>query len=307
MNNGLVLFGINNIFTVQSGDETIECRLKGKVLKDTGVEHNPLAPGDRVAFQVDTHDRHYGMITERLERKNAFTRWNRKKNRIQTIAANVDSLVCVTSAGNPPFRPRFIDRVILEAERSEIPVILAANKCDLPMSRDMIIRLEDFRRMGYQVIRCSAVTGEGMQELAEGLTEKTVVFFGQSGVGKSTLLNRLYPGLGRKTGAVSIKNDRGIHTTVYSVLLPLKEGAVIDTPGIRELELRGLDFSELAYLFRDIRGFTDSCGLRNCRHLDEPDCAVREAARSGAIHPDRYESYRMILLALEDVRLNEYR
>jgi len=307
MSTGTVLFGINNIFTVDSGGAAVQCRIKGKTLKAAEGEHNPLAPGDRVVFERDTRGAAAGLITDRLERENAFTRWNRKKQRLQTIAANIDGVVCVTSTANPPFRPRFIDRVIVEAERSGIPVWIVLNKCDMEIHRDVAERIEDFERIGYRVFRCSAVTGDGMENLGRFVTGKTVVFLGQSGVGKSTLLNRLYPNLDLKTASVSRKYDRGAHTTVFSVLSPQEQGAVIDTPGIREIEPRGLNYAELAFLFREFREFPEHCALRNCRHLDEPGCAVRTAVVSGDIHGDRYESYRTILLSMEEARLNEYR
>ena len=299
MSTGTVLYGINNIFTVRTKEGSVECRIKGKTLKNTEGEHNPLAPGDRVDFERDKHNPGYGMITRRLDRKNAFTRWNRKKQRIQTIAANLDCVACVSSSANPPFRPRFIDRVIIESERAGIPVIIIMNKSDLPLTDEAVDRVEDFIRIGYTVFTCSALTGEGLDDLAKAVYGKSVVFFGQSGVGKSTLLNRLYPDLNLKTGTVSRKYDRGAHTTVFSVLIPRKKGGVIDTPGIREIETRGLNYIELSHLFREFWHLTAQCTLRNCRHLDEPGCAIREAVETGRIHPDRYESYRTILLGME--------
>ncbi len=307
MRTGTVLFGINNIFTIDIGGAAVRCRIKGKTLKEAEGEHNPLAPGDRVVFEGDSRGAAEGLITGRLERKNAFTRWNRKKQRLQTIAANVDGVACVSSTAHPPFRPRFIDRVILEAERADIPVWIVLNKCDMEIFLDIEERIEDFERIGYPVFRCSAVTGYGMENLGLFVRGKTVVFLGQSGVGKSTLLNRLYPNLDLKTASVSRKYDRGAHTTVFSVLVPHEQGAIIDTPGIREMEPRGLDYAELAFLFREFREFNEHCALRNCKHLDEPGCAVRAAVVSGDIHRDRYESYRTILLSMEEARLNEYR
>lgn len=306
MSTGTVLYGINNIFTVGSDDAEVECRIKGKILKVDGKEHNPLAPGDLVEFHRDGDHPGYGLITERLPRENAFTRWNRKKQRIQTLAANIDAVACVSSVGKPPFRPRFIDRVILEAERAEIPVWIIINKWDLAADNEVIARAADFERIGYRVFRCSAKTGDGISPLADTLMGKRVVFLGQSGVGKSTLLNRIYPELDLKTGDISRKYDRGAHTTVYSVMLLRGQGAVIDTPGIREIEPRDYDYAELAYSFREFRDYISSCPLRNCRHLDEPGCAVRGAVESGTILPDRYESYKKILEVNEEARSKEY-
>ncbi|MBN2049122.1 MAG: ribosome small subunit-dependent GTPase A [Spirochaetales bacterium] len=304
---GTVLYGINNIFTVATEQGTRECRLKGKTLKDAEGEHNPLAPGDRVLFEEDPQEPRAGLIARRLPRQNAFTRWNRNSQSFQTLAVNLDRVVCVSSAEKPPFRPRFIDRVCMEAEKGGIPLIILLNKIDLGLPDEVRKRMIDYRRLGYDVFTCSARKHQGLEEIKTMVDQGTSVFLGQSGVGKSTILNTLFPGLGLRTGEISRKYNRGIHTTVFSLMIPQENGAIIDTPGIRELDVRGVSPVELPWLFRDFRSFIPSCSLRNCSHLEEPGCAVREAVASGGIHPDRYESYKTLLASLVEQEESKYR
>ncbi len=295
---GLILTGINNIFTVHSENNLYLCEIKGKVLRGLENVYNPLAAGDKVKFAVDEISDNKGMIVERLKRKNEFSRWNNKRNAPQTIAANIDYLICVASAGNPPFRPRFIDRVLVMAE-SGIDVLVVLNKSDIGIDNTTMVRMEDYKRMGYNYIVCSAETGENMDTLKKIISGKISAFVGQSGVGKSTLLNVLYPGHELKTGAVSIKHDRGRHTTNYSKLIFEDDGGFIDTPGIREIEIFGINPDDLGFHFNDFSEFRETCRFQPCQHKNEPDCGVIKAVEDGLIHPDRYESYLRILASLE--------
>jgi len=186
-----------------------------------------------------------------------------------------------------------------------VPVIVA-NKADLPPPPEMPERLEHYRRMGYQVHSCSVVTGQGIKELCRMLTETTSVFVGQSGVGKSSLLNAISPELRLKVGEVSQKHDRGSHTTNFSSLLLLGNGIrVIDTPGVRELELADILPEEVSFHFRDFLPHAQGCEFQPCLHADEPGCAVREAVQAGEVHPDRYESYLRIVRELQDSRRHD--
>jgi len=296
---GLILTGINNIFTVHSEGNLYLCEIKGKVLRGLENVYNPLAAGDIVKFALDKISDKKGMILERLKRKNEFSRWNNKRNAPQTIAANIDYLICVASAGNPPFRPRFIDRVLVMAE-SNIKVLVVLNKSDLGISEQTKERMEDYKKTGYDYINCSAETGENIDSLKKIISGNISAFVGQSGVGKSTLLNVLYPGHELKTGAVSIKHDRGRHTTNYSRLIFEDDGGFIDTPGIREIEIFGVKPEELGFHFREFNNFSEGCKFQPCRHKNEPGCNVIKAVEAGNIHPDRYESYLRILESLEE-------
>jgi len=295
---GLILTGINNIYSVYSENEIYLCEIKGKKLKGLENVYNPLAPGDNVSIAVDKITNTKGMIVDRLQRRNEFSRWNNKRNAPQTIAANIDYLICVASPGNPPFRPRFIDRVLVMAE-SNIRVLIVLNKSDLGINEDTEKRMNDYEKIGYEYISCSAETGENIDKIKKIISGKVSAFVGQSGVGKSTLLNKLYPGHNLKTGLISQKHDRGRHTTNYSRLVFEKDSGFIDTPGIREIEVFGINPDNLTFHFHEFIEFNNSCKFKPCRHKKEPGCGVRQAVEDGFIHPDRYDSYLRILFALE--------
>ena len=305
---GTVLFGINSIYTVLMKDGAeVRCRIKGKVLASDERAYNPVAAGDEVEVSVDSKDHSSGMLVRALPRRTVLARWNAKGRARQVIAANADIALCLTSPQSPPFRPRFIDRVIAAAEEGGMEVFIAVNKTDLGINPEVEDRIEDFRRIGYRVFFCSAITGEGISELAAALSGRTVALIGQSGVGKSSILNAMDPSLSLKVGEVSQKYDRGSHTTNYAVMARTAEGlSIIDTPGIRELVLADVLPDELAYRFREFEAPAGSCQVPVCKHDGEPGCAVRAAVEAGEIHPDRYESYLRMLSELRDSRRARY-
>jgi ribosome biogenesis GTPase len=297
---GTVLFGVNNIYTVEVDGNQLQCRIKGKVLRTERSEYNPIAVGDRVALRADPYSPEVGRIVTREPRQTVLSRWNKKRRSVQVIAANADTLVGVGSVQSPPFRPRFLDRLIVSAEAAGLESLIVINKCDLPTDSYCEERLADFERIGYRVLRCSAKTGAGIAQLIEALRGRIAVFFGQSGVGKSTLLNRVEPGLSLTVGEISQKHNRGSHTTSYARMFRLGGGlTVVDTPGIREMEIADVEPEELSFRFREFGPFAAECAYTACRHLDEPDCAVRAAVEGGQIHPDRYESYLRIFSDLQ--------
>ena len=300
---GRVLRGINTIYDVATAAGVLRCRIKGKVLKTGERRYNPIAPGDVVTIAPDPSTPGTGKITALSARRTSFSRWNQKGRAPQVMAANADLAVCVTSTRSPPFRPRFIDRVAAAAEDGGLELLIVLNKCDLDFTEEDVERLDDYRRIGYRVHRCSAATGEGIVQLAELLRGRNAVLVGQSGVGKSSLLNALSPGLGLRVGDVSARYDRGVHTTTSGLLVTTTDGLeVIDTPGIRELALTGLEPRDLAFRFRDLAAFAPSCAVTSCLHEDEDGCAVRAAAEDGSVHPDRYESYLRVLADLREER-----
>jgi len=287
---GRVLFGSNNIYSVSAGGLVCQCRIKGKVLRAEPRAYNPIAAGDEVEIEPDPLNPGTGWILGRGERRTSLVRWN--KQRLQVLAANADCLLAVASTQSPPFRPRFVDRLFVSGAAGGLEAVLAVNKCDLGLDPGIRDRLAAFRRAGYRVIECSALTGQGAAELQALLQGKTTVFAGQSGAGKSSLLNLLVPGLELTVGELSTKYDRGVHTTSFARLFPLASGgAVIDTPGVREFALAGIRPGELAGYFPEFLPLGERCAVAACLHRAEPGCAVREAADAEAIHPDRYESY----------------
>ncbi len=304
---GQVLYGINNIYTVEVQNRELECRIKGKILKQSRNQYNPLAVGDIVCVEQDKYSENIGWITGREDRKNYFERWNRKKKSPQIIAANVDLFLIVSSAGSPPFRPRFIDRMLICAEVGGIPPVIVINKCDLGLDGQTKERLEYYKQIGYEILYCSALSGLGIDNLAERMDAKTVLFAGQSGVGKSTLLNCLDPSLNLKVGEISTKYDKGIHTTNYAVMVSVKDKyRVIDTPGIRELFIPQIEAGDLRFFFKEFITLQNKCSYQSCVHISEPDCAVKQALDQGKINSDRYEGYIKIYDDLTQRQKNAY-
>jgi len=270
----------------------LQCRIKGKILDDAEGFYNPLAPGDRVVVEPGT-----GMIVALEERKNFFSRFNQKGNCTQLLAANVDQVLCLTSSQSPPFRPRFLDRVLLQADAAGIPVIIVCNKIDLndgnSSDAETNGRLDDFRRIGYAVIAVSAKTGTGLDELRRCINGKLSVLIGQSGVGKSSLINALLPELNIKTGTINEKYDRGNHTTTLASMIEIDSATrIIDTPGIRRFVPDGIAADEIILYMREFSPLAGRCtyGI-SCSHRSESGCRIIEAVANGTIHEDRYSSF----------------
>jgi ribosome biogenesis GTPase len=289
---GLIIRGINNIYTVESGEEQYLCRIKGKQLEGVEGEYNPLAVGDRVSFVVTGTEE--GLILRRLQRTNSFQRWNTKGKANQTVVANMDAIICVTSAANPPFRPRFIDRVIASA--IDVEVIILLNKCDLEMKEEDAFRFEHYGALGFQTAAVSAETGENLDRLVQIIRDKKVAFVGQSGVGKSTLINALL-GSDQKTDEISTKYDRGRHTTNHSLLMRTGNLTIVDTPGVREIFAPHTDLRQIQRAFPEFKRYR--CLYDPCLHVEEPECGVKVAVEEEEILFDRYESYLRIVESLE--------
>jgi ribosome biogenesis GTPase len=298
---GQVLFGINNIYTVAADGAERRCRIKGKVLRVEQQHYNPIAVGDFVELAPDPIDPATGLIVGRRPRTSSLSRWNEKRRAVQILAANADQLVCVASSLSPPFRPRFIDRLLVSAAAGDMEPVVVVNKCDLGLEQATRRRIEAYRSAGYSVMECSALSGQGIEKLKSLLMGKMSVLVGQSGVGKSSLLNRLDRALNLPVADLSGKYDRGVHTTSFARLLVLDCGCtVVDTPGVREFEVAGIRPDQLWGYFPEFVQPAASCAYPVCRHRDEPGCAVRQSVESGRIHPDRYESYLRLYEDLEE-------
>jgi ribosome biogenesis GTPase len=292
---GQISRGINNIYTVLHENGAYQCRIKGKQLSAISGEYNPLAVGDFVTF-VESGSME-GLITERLQRRNSFVRWNAKGGSNQTVVANMDLIICVSSADNPPFRPRFIDRVIACSQNVQVMIVL--NKCDLGLEGWARERFELYQSLGYPILEASALTHHNLKELNAALKDKTVAFVGQSGVGKSTLINELL-GSDQRTAEVCEKYNRGRHTTNHSLLLEGPLYRLVDTPGVREIMVPHTEKQDLFAAFPEFAESAGDCAFDPCFHDEEPDCAVKAAVEGGRINEDRYESYLRMLYSLEE-------
>lgn len=294
---GLVTGGANNFFDVEDSEgASFRCSIKGKILRNSQGFYNPLAPGDRVEFQPDEKTGG-GVVFSLVSRKNKFSRWNVKGGSPQILAANIDTVVVVATPREPPFRPRFVDRVLIQSAVERVAPLIVINKSDLDIDGDAHERISDWKRIGYRVLFVSALKGDGLDELKTSLDGKTSAFIGQSGVGKSSLLNALCgDDTGRRTAALSVKYGRGVHTTTRGALFHMKgrgfSADLIDTPGVRRFVLNGVSADELMLYFPEMEPLVGRClfGL-SCSHTEEPGCKILEAVYAGAVAEDRFESW----------------
>ncbi len=291
---GSVLRSINNIYSVKGTDGQIySCRIKGKKLEQAKGEYNPIVAGDVVEFDVISSTE--GMVTHREDRRSEFARWNVKSQSNQTICANMDMVVCVCSVESPPFRPRFIDRVI--ACCRNVPVLICMNKSDILMTEDEFERFALYKKLGFDIVSVSSHTGENIDKLIDKIKGRTVSFVGQSGVGKSSLVNVLL-GVEQRVGDVSEKYNRGCHTTNHALVIEGKVFTIIDTPGFREISVPHDDVHLVAKAFPEFEECR--CTYDSCLHVNEPGCRVIEKVKNGSINSDRYESYLRILQSMEE-------
>jgi len=284
------VLSVHGLSSVVQGDDGREfrCAVRG-LLKDisTDLRHVVVA-GDIVWIRPEaTGD----SLIERIEpRRRILSRTS--KGRQQILVANVDQLVIVTCAAEPTLKPNLIDRFLVEAERMRIEPIVCINKVDLIDPADLQPFAGVYGQMGYRVLLVSASTGQGMDLLRRLLANKQSVVAGQSGVGKSSLLNAVEPELALKVGEVSSENQKGKHTTTVARLIPLAIGGyVVDTPGIRQFQLWDVVPEEVAGLYRDIRPYVSRCRFPNCSHTHEAACAVKDAVADNRLDARRYESY----------------
>lgn len=293
---GVVCKKVFTQYHVRSNGQTLACGLPAH-LRNTDLS---VAVGDRVRYRATNSG--MGLITDVLPRRNKLSRPAPKPEAgqwEQIIAANVDQLVPVFSTASPIPKWGLLDRYLVAAEAAEVPALICISKLDLePDSADLATALAEYRQIGYPVLLVSALTGEGLPEFRAALQGRVSVLVGKSGVGKTSLLNTLEPGLGLRVREVTRgRKGKGRHTTTHLEMHLLKSGgAIVDTPGIREFGLWDIYTDELAWDFPEMRLFVGHCkfGL-DCLHESEPGCAVRKAVMTGAISPRRYQSYTRLL------------
>lgn len=275
---GLIVKGIGGFYYVDTGSEIIEAKGRG-IFKKDGIT---LAVGDRVELEIIDEAEKKGVINSIYPRKNQF---------IRPPIVNVDTFVVVFAASKPKPNLVLVDKFLVMAEMHGVEAVICINKSDL-VSPEILGEYKAIYENIYPVIAVSARTGEGMDELKNALSAKTAALAGPSGVGKSTIINALVPHANMETGSISEKTKRGKHTTRHAEIFKAEGGGrIFDTPGFTSFEIMEADEESLMHYYPDIERYSDGCFYDNCRHLKEPQCAVREAVNEGKIHRLRYESY----------------
>jgi len=279
-------------------------RIKGKFKIDNITSTNPVAVGDFVLADMENELENTVTITDIATRKNYITRSSpHNRNQHHIIASNLDQSLLFATLKEPKTSLGFIDRFLITSEAYYVPSILVFNKLDLYKEKELS-RYEEIKEIyeaiGYKVLLMSIEKNIGVEEVKNLLKDKTTLLSGHSGVGKSSFINIIFPDLRLKTQDVSGWSGKGLHTTTFAEMFNLSFGGrLIDTPGIRELGLVDIPKHELSHYFPEMRALINQCHFNNCMHINEPNCAVKDAVNLGTVHPDRYYSYLNILDSIE--------
>lgn len=307
MEQGTVVKSTGSWYQVRfDSGEVLSCRIVGKFRLEEEKLTNPVAVGDRVEVTLEEGEEKTAIIRNILPRKNYVVRQSpRKKHELHLLASNVDQAIVLVTIIHPNLKIGFIDRFLLMTEPYGIPTTIVLNKADLYTGEEMEIYggLKGlYGRIGYQTMLTSAVDGTGLEELRSLLKGKVTLIGGQSGVGKSTLINKIQPQLDLRTGEISGYSGKGQHTTTFAEMFDLDfGGSIIDTPGIKTLSFNNLEPMDVAHNFREFFERSENCRFGGaCLHRNEPGCAVKEAIEKGEISELRYDNYRIILEEIED-------
>jgi len=296
---GLVIKSTGKLYHVKADDGSmIHCQIKGKLRLKNVVTTNPIAAGDVVEYEPEPNSQ--GSIVSIVPRKNYIIRKSVNLSKeAQIVAANIDMLFLVVTIARPQTSAGFIDRFLASAEAYEVPASIVFHKMDQYNEKEAA-KVEEliglYTRIGYPCLRTSLVDGRGLEEMKEKMQGGVNLFSGHSGTGKSSLINYFIPGLELKTAEISDWSDKGQHTTTFSELHALPFGGYIaDTPGIKGFGLVDIPVEEVHHHFREFFQLLPKCRFANCRHTNEPGCAVREAVATGEVAESRYKSYLSIL------------
>lgn len=309
MIHGLVIKNTGSWYIVKTDDGAeINCKIKGNFRLKGIRTTNPIAVGDNVTILPNSDGTAF--ITSITERKNYIIRRSSNLSKeAHIIAANVDQALLIVTLAHPITSTTFVDRFLATAEAYRIPAVIIVNKIDLLENDEDKEYLDAwcylYRSIGYKVIEISAETGIGIANLEELLHNKTTLLSGNSGVGKSTIINKILPNLNLRTAEISTTHDTGMHTTTFSEMFPLPHGGyLIDTPGVKGFGTIDFERNEVAHFFPEIFEISQDCRFGNCTHTHEPGCAVLQAVNDAQISQSRYNSY---LSILEDSSDDKYR
>lgn len=304
---GVVIKSTGSWYSVQlESGERIDSRIIGRFRLAGKKLTNPVAVGDRVSLEMEPGEDNTGIIKEIHPRTNYVVRQSpRKKHELHLLASNVDQAVVIITISNPKLKQGFIDRFLLMTEPYDIPTIIVANKSDVYSDGDLAVfnyLKEIYESIGYKMLLTSAATGQGVEELQAVMKDKVNLIGGQSGVGKSSLVNRMQPDLKLRTGVLSDYTGKGQHTTTFAEMFDLIGGGkIIDTPGIKTLGFNHFDKMDVAHNFREFFAITENCRFGgSCLHRDEPGCAVKAAIEAETISELRYMNYMALLDEVED-------
>lgn len=301
---GRIIQTTGSWYQVLLDGKMVMARLKGKFKLDELDTTNPIAVGDFVTLEKTVNNEY--IINEIHPRHNYIVRQSpRNKHQRHIIASNVDQALLIVTIAQPRTSLGFIDRFIAAAESFHIPVKIVLNKTDLirEKEQDQADYLKAvYNQLGYTVIEASTVTGQGIAIIRETLRDKTTLVTGHSGVGKSTIVNAINAELNLKTGKISEKWGKGMHTTTFATMFEIMpDSFIIDTPGIKEFMLLQVEPEEVSGYFTDIKQYAEGCQFNNCLHRNEPNCAVKEAVENAKIAPTRYENYLNIIDNIRDI------
>lgn len=279
-------------------------RIKGKLKISDITSTNPVAVGDIVIAEPEEGEETM-VISEICERRNYINRVSpHNKNQHHIVASNIDQSLLFATLKDPKTSFGFIDRFLVVCEAYHVPAIVVFNKTDLYRKKELELleeAMEIYEPVGYEIMAMSLAANSGVEEVAAQLKDKTTLLSGHSGVGKSSFINHILPGVSIKTQDVSGWSGKGMHTTTFAEMFDLPGGGrIIDTPGIREMGLVDISREELSHYFPEMKRLIGQCQFNNCMHLQEPGCAVKEAVESGDIHEERFVSYLKILDTIND-------
>ncbi len=303
--NGFVYKSTGTWYQVRDDNgDLINARIKGKFKIDNITSTNPLAVGDKVDFDKEENEDGFMIINNIYPRKNYITRQSpHNKHQHHIIASNLDQSLLFATLKDPKTSRGFIDRFLVASEAYHVPAIIVFNKVDVYKKKELE-QLEEFtleyERAGYKVLPMSILENKGVDEVIDVLKNKTTLISGHSGVGKSSFVNHIFPGITLKTQDVSGWSGKGLHTTTFAEMYDLPGGGkIIDTPGLREFALMDIEKQELSHYFPEMKELVNECKFNNCMHIEEPGCAVKQAVNEGKISEKRYISYLTILDSIE--------